>query len=77
LDSAKIDNLNTLCQTNYAKIRELFGNDVVISIDRVSGGNILNCSAPVISLSRPRFVTNRIAVLDDNSVVKLDFTVVG
>ena len=77
LDSAKIDNLRTLCQTNYSKVRQFFNNDVAISIDYVNGGNIINCSAPVISVSRPRFVTSRAAVLDDNSMVKMEFTVVG
>ena len=77
LDSVKINNLITLCQTNYAKIRQFFNNDVGISMDYVNGGNIINCSAPVISLSRPKFVTSRTAVLDDDSMVKIEFTVVG
>ena len=77
LDSIKINNLSALCQTNYAKVRRFFNNDVSISIDYVNGGNILNCSAPVISLSRPKFVTSRAAVLDDDSMVKIEFTIVG
>ena len=77
LSSTKINNLSALCQTNYVKIRQFFNNDIAISIDYVNGGNIINCSAPVISVSRPRFVTSRTAVLEDNSIVKMEFTVVG
>ena len=77
LDTAKINDLDTLCQTNYAKIRKFFDNDVYISIDHVNGGNIINCSAPVISLSRPKLITSRAAILDDDSMVKVEFTVVG
>ena len=78
LDNNKINNLSVLCQKDYAKIRRLFSNDVSISIDYVNGGNIVNCSAPVISLSRPKFVTSRTAVLlNDDSIVNIEFAVVG
>ena len=77
LNTTKINNLKTLCQNDYQKIRKLFGNDVIISVDYLDGNNMMNCTPSVISVARPLFVTGRVAVLDDNKIVKLDVSILG
>ena len=78
----KIEELNSLCQNNYQKVSNFFGNDINIRITKEDGTVILDCS-PIRSLVRPLFVTNRLAILnsdnsdDDNEIVRVDIEVIG
>ena len=76
LDPDKVSRLSALCTnpSDYNKLREkMMNNEFIITI---ANGEILNCEPPVLSLLRPKFVTTRHAIYNDD-VVDLTVVVLG
>ena len=74
LDPNKVSRLSALCTTpgDYEKLRaKIMNTDFIIVIN--GSTEILNCEPPVLSLRRPKFVTERHAIYNGNIV---DVTVV-
>jgi hypothetical protein len=76
LSATKVQNLKNLCQNNYQKVRELLGQDystdIVINMTYQNDSSVFLCKQRL-SRSRPEYVINRLAVLDDDgelSIVK-------
>jgi len=79
LDAEKISTLDSLCKTDYEKIRDSFGEyDIKLVVERLNGTVLLDCQQPIKQLSRELYI-DRFGVLreplkpDVNTMLLLHF----
>jgi len=79
IDTIKVENLKSLCASDYARTKSLLGQEFRrdIKINIVDGMNttILDCKPPVTSLVRQEFQISRFVTLNDTRIVRLAVSV--